>query len=126
MSRLKLPSRQEVLNLQDWNSLKDAYQHLNFTSEPFERVEEYGARVHKLNQRLSNVQEFWRYHIAPATNRPEGTHLSDNIRPVTSRLAERSYEIYCNICDALDELHQKRRIDACPLSPVLERIALLR
>lgn len=104
MCKLDLPSRQEVLNLQDWNSLKRAYQHLKFTSEPFERVEEYGARMHKLDQRLSNVQKFWRYHIAPATNRPDGTHLSDNIRGVPSRLAERSYEIYCNVCDALDEL----------------------
>ncbi|MGH7886381.1 MAG: hypothetical protein ACREPG_00825 [Candidatus Binatia bacterium] len=106
---IDLPSRQEVLNLQDWNSLKRAYLHLNFTSEPFERVEEYGASVHKLNERLSNVQEFWRYHIAPATNRPEGTHLSDNIRGVTSRLAERSYEIYCNVSDALDELAEIKK-----------------
>jgi hypothetical protein len=65
--------------------------------------------VHKLNDRLSNVQEFWRYHIAPATNRPEGTRLSDNIRGITSRLAERSYEIYCNVSDALDELAEIKK-----------------
>jgi len=42
--------------------------------------------------------------VAPATNRPEDTYFSDAIDPVISRMAERSYEVYCNIVDAMDEL----------------------
>jgi hypothetical protein len=104
MPSIALPSRSEVLSLRNWQSLQDAYKSLTFASEPFEAVEEYGVRVHELDKRLSNVQLFWRYHIAPATNRPDGTHLSERIRQIPSRMAERSYEIYCNISDAMDEL----------------------
>jgi hypothetical protein len=104
MPNVTLPSRDELAALPDWAALKAAYHHLRLDSEPAEDVEKYAVRQHKLNERLPNLEVFWRLHIAPATNRPVDTHLRDGITPVVSRMAERSYEIFCNVSDALDEL----------------------
>lgn len=105
MSKVELPSRDELAALADWKALKLAYRDLRFDSEPAEDVEKYAVTNHKqLKRRLPNLETFWRFHIAPATNRTADTHLRDNIRPVVSRMAERSYEIFCNVSDALDEL----------------------
>lgn len=81
-----------------------AYQWLNFNSIPYEAVEEYGVTEHSLHTKLPNIAKFWRHHVAPPTNCPENTYFRDNTKPIISRIAERSYDIYCNISDALDEL----------------------
>jgi hypothetical protein len=73
-------------------------------TKPYERVEAYGAKEHKLHRQLPNLHKFWRCHIAPATNRNQDTHLAPGVGQVTCRMAERSYEVYANICDAFDEL----------------------
>jgi hypothetical protein len=104
MTTMGLPPRAELAAISDWTSLKMTYGGLSFDSPPCERVEAEGVEKHKLNERLPNVQEFWRLHIAPATNRPDNIYLLDDAHPVISRMAERSYETYCNISDALDEL----------------------
>jgi hypothetical protein len=105
MSTEDLPSRPELFQIPDWFTLKQRYQRLKFNDPKFERVEEYAVRQHKLDQKLPNLENFWRFHIAPATLRPLDTVFAPNVRQVTSRMAERSYEIFCNISDALDELH---------------------
>ena len=104
MPKVKLPSGDELAALPDWAALKNAYQHLRFDTDPAEAVEKFAVKHHKLNERLPNLETFWRFHIAPATNRTTNTHLRDGIKPVVSRMAERSYEIFCNVSDALDEL----------------------
>jgi hypothetical protein len=105
MTRVELPSPDELAALPDWRALKAAYQALQFDSEPAEDVERYAVKHHEqFRERLPNLETFWRFHIAPATKRTADTHLRDNIRPVVSRMAERSYEIFCNVSDALDEL----------------------
>jgi hypothetical protein len=53
---------------------------------------------------LANLQEFWRYHVAPATNRRIDTHLDVGVDELITQLAQRSYEVYANVYDALDEL----------------------
>jgi hypothetical protein len=104
MPKVALPSQDGLAALPDWDALKAAYQDLRFDSEPAENVEKYAVERHELNKHLPNLEVFWRFHIAPATNRPVDTHLRDGISPVVSRMAERSYEIFCNVSDALDEL----------------------
>lgn len=104
MTTVGLPPRAKLAALSDWNSVQRVYRRLSFDTPPYERVEAYGIETHKLDQRLPNLQEFWRFHVAPATNRPDNTYLLDDVHPVISRMAERSYEVYCNISDALDEL----------------------
>ena len=104
MDTVGLPQRTKLISISDWNSLKTVYRRLSFDSPPCEHVEAYGIKTHGLNQKLQNVEEFWRFRVAPATNRPDNTYLLDDVHPVISRIAERSYETFCNISDALDEL----------------------
>lgn len=104
MSTENLPTRSELFQLPDWPALKQRYANLKFNDRKFEAVEEHGVRSHQLDQKLPNLEDFWRFHVAPATLRPQDTRFAHNVRQVTSRMAERSYEVYCNICDALDEL----------------------
>jgi len=104
MDTVGLPQRTKLISISDWNSLKTVYRRLSFDSPPCEHVEAYGIKTHGLNQKLPNVEEFWRFRVAPATNRPDNTYLLDDVHPVISRIAERSYETFCNISDALDEL----------------------
>lgn len=88
-----------------WNELKEFYGRLTF-AEHGESYEKYGAEHHDLGGRLSYLQEFWRCHVAPVTNRPNNIDLSDNIHPLVSRMAETNYEVYCNIVDALEEMQE--------------------
>jgi hypothetical protein len=104
MPTADLPTRRELFEIPDWKTLKSRYSKLHFIDDPYEAVEAYGVTQHKLDEKLPHLQEFWRYHIAPATLRPKHTHFAPQVRQVTSRMAERSYEIYCNISDAFDEL----------------------
>jgi hypothetical protein len=96
--------RDKLLQINDWGSAKHLYDGIKFDSPPFERIEAYGMSEHQLHTKLPNLHKFWRYHIAPATNRRQDTHLASTVGHVTSRMAERSYEVYANICDAFDEL----------------------
>jgi hypothetical protein len=105
MPTADLPTRSDLFQIQDWKTLKKRYSKLRFTDDPSEAVEAYGVAQHKLDQKLPHLEEFWRYHIAPATLRPKEAFLAPQVRQVTSRMAERSYEIYCNISDAFDELN---------------------
>jgi hypothetical protein len=100
----KINEKRELYG-KNWNELKEFYGRLTF-SEHGESYEKYGAEHHALGDRLSYLQEFWRYHVAPATNRPNNIDLSDNIHPLVSRMAETNYEIYCNIVDALEEMRE--------------------
>jgi hypothetical protein len=114
MTTVGLPSRPKLAAISEWKSLKTVYGRLRFDSPPYERVEADGIEKHNLNEKLPYVQEFWRFHIAPATNRPDNIYLRDGSHPVMSRMAERSYEIYCNISDALDELEIVKTGGAIP------------
>jgi hypothetical protein len=96
--------RDRLPQIHHWTGVKRLYSGIHFNSKPFERVEQYGMQEHKLHVRLPNLHRFWRFHVAPATNRRENTLLASTVGHVTSRMAERSYEIYANLCDALDEL----------------------
>ena len=96
--------RHELPDIHSWRDLQALYRDINFDTPRYEAMEEYGVRQHKLHQRLPNLQTFWRYHVAPATHRQRDTHLAANVHEVTTRVAQRSYEVYANICDALDEL----------------------
>ena len=106
--------RDKLLHIHDWESAKQLYNSIKFNSPPFERIEEYGMSKHQLHTKLPNLHKFWRYHIAPATNRRQDTHLAPTVGQVTSRMAERSYEVYANVCDAYDEL---KIIDAIEPEP---------
>jgi hypothetical protein len=104
-------TRQVLLGITDWHELKDFYDLLSI-SHSGEPVEEYGARVHHIvpiddarprRNCLGNLEKFWQYHVAPATNRPDAIGLSENIKPVIALIVMLNYEVYCNIVDALDE-----------------------
>ncbi len=114
MSTEDLPSRSELFQLPNWPALKARYRKLKFNDPVFERVEEYGVRMHKLDQRLPSLQDFWRFHVAPATLRPRDARFAPKVGQITSRMAERSYEVYCNICDALDELDSVNKQEPQP------------
>jgi hypothetical protein len=97
-------TKDELIRCTAWKDASDKYYgRLTFATSG-ERVEEYAAQKHRFHVRLSNHQKFWQCHIAPATNRPMDIYLAPGIDPVVSRLAERSYEIFCNLVDAVDEL----------------------
>jgi hypothetical protein len=96
--------RHELPDIHTWRELQALYKDIHFDTPRYERVEEYGVKTHRLHERLPHLQTFWRYHVAPATHRPFNTHLAADVAEVTTRIAQRSYEVYANICDALDEL----------------------
>lgn len=103
-----IKAKRELYAIDDWKLLKrQFYGGLTFANsgEPYERL---GAERHDLGTRLRHLEEFWRCHVAPATNRPDDISLSENIHPLVSRMAETNYEIYCNIVDALEEMAEIR------------------
>ena len=102
----KINEKRELYAVKDWKLLKEKfYGRLTFADEG-EAYERHGAKDHNLGERLGNLQEFWRCHVAPATNRPDEIDLSNNIHPFVSRMAETNYEVYCNIVDALEEMRE--------------------
>ena len=122
MTKLDLATKAELPPLPaSWVALKEHYRNLHFDTPPAEAVEIYAVREHQLDRRLPHIEEFWRFHIAPGTMRPVDTGLRPAIRQVTSRMAERSYEVWCNITDALDEL---RVIEGTELKPPRYRACL--
>lgn len=99
----------DLFALSEWTRIKKQYYGQLTFAKSGEMVEEYGVREHRLHERIPFLEEFWRCHVAPATNRPDDTFLSDGIDPVISLIAERSYEVFCNVVDAMDELASVRK-----------------
>jgi hypothetical protein len=111
--------RRQIPDAHKWEDLKELYRDIHFTTEPCEEVEACGVTEHDLGNRLSNLQTFWN-HVAPATHRKHDTHLASNVAEVITRIAQRSYEVYANVFDALEELKsiedngpQKPRYRSC-------------
>jgi hypothetical protein len=113
--------RDQIPDAHKWKDLKALYRDIHFKTEPSEALEHYAAETYGLGKkRLPQIQEFWRYHVAPATHRKAGTHLAPNIDEIVARIAQRSYEVFANIFDALEELEaikkqgpQKPRYRSC-------------
>src|ERR1700722_14191067 len=96
--------REQIPDAHTWADLERLYKDTDFITPPAEAVEADGVTYHGLGSKLSNLQTFWRYHVAPATNRPVDNHLDASVSEIIVRLAQRSYEVYANIFDALEEL----------------------
>jgi hypothetical protein len=96
-------SKSQLFTIRDWQTIRRRfYGQLSFRDDG-EAVEQYGAKKHHLGDRLPNLEEFWRCHVAPATDRRLDTHLTSGVHPLISKMAQTSYEVYCMIVDALDE-----------------------
>jgi hypothetical protein len=108
MPTSKSSLRHELPDVHRWSELKALYKDIHFNTPRFEAVEEYGVRTHGLDTRLAHLQAFWRHHVAPATHRPRDTHLAAGVSDTITRIAQLSYEVYANVCDALDQLAEIR------------------
>src|SRR5258707_657915 len=50
------------------------------------------------------IEEFWKRHICPATNRPSGIDFRPGICDIVCEIAQTSYSISSNLMDAWDSL----------------------
>lgn len=118
--------KEELFAIKRWTDLySNFYGNLTFI-EHGDPAEKFGAESHDLDTKVPWLQEFWRCHVAPATNRPGDMRLSPQVNKAISLIAERSYEVYCNLLDAHDELASKDRLKPPRYRPCLNVLFLRR
>lgn len=74
-----------------------------------DEVEAYGDTEHALDAELPAYVRFWKRHVAPSTQRPASIETRDAAHELVSLIAQRSYAVFCNIVECMDQLEIIKR-----------------
>jgi hypothetical protein len=91
------------LGPESWEKSKWYYDGLSIVNEG-DITEQTGADRYGLTRDMPNYERFWRYHIAPATQRPFSIRVRDEADEIVKLIAQRSYSVFSNILEAITQL----------------------
>ncbi len=88
----------------NWRTWRQAFDHLNLREEG-DDIEIDGCKQFNLDVKFPNYEEFWRLHVAPATDRPGSPYrFREFIDPVVANMATTSHGIFCDLVMAEEHL----------------------
>lgn len=86
-----------------WDALRPSFDRVTLRVDG-DRDENRGATEYGLDASFSNYEAFWRYHIVPATNRPDNIEMRKEAAPVISRIGNTSLSLFVDLLHAADSL----------------------
>src|SRR5271169_2562920 len=92
-----------------WNASALFYESLTLSANGHE-AEKVGVAI-GLTSAFPNYEIFWKRHVCPATNRPNGITFRPNVADIISVIAQRNYTIFVYLLDALEMLSKINRDD---------------
>lgn len=87
-----------------WAAAKPFYDQQTLVSNGEPLVEQYGARVHGMGQLFPNDERFWRYHVCPATGRPNNKYFLEDVHDITQLVGQRSFTVFAYALESLERL----------------------
>jgi hypothetical protein len=93
-----------------WTDSEDFYRSLTLAEHGIAPEQSF-ARRPWLAAAFANLEEFWQYHICPATTRPYGVDFRPGISPIVCKIALTSCSIMGKLLDAEDSLNKVRAGD---------------
>lgn len=85
-----------MINESNWNIWKTAFDNLNLRDHG-DNLEIMGFEKYNLKELFPNYELFWRYHIAPATNRPANLKFRKNTNAVITHMSQLNNNILLDI-----------------------------
>lgn len=92
----------------DWKEWQPVYEKYNLR-EHGDANEQRGAKEHGLDLRLPHWVEFWRFHVAPCTQRPHNIYHRRTVADVIRKISEVSYALFRDLVHASDSLALVRK-----------------
>ncbi len=71
-------------------------------------VEQDGCRRFDLDHSFPHYETFWRKHVVPATDRPNGTGFLPNATPEIRLVAQINYSLFSNLYNSREALEEIR------------------
>jgi hypothetical protein len=96
-----------------WNSSKPFYDQLTLAQHG-DPAEQYATTTLGVGKLLPHYEQFWRYHVCPATTRPTGIIFRPGVADVVSVIAQRNYTVFMYLIEALEHW---RLVDGGDLGP---------
>jgi hypothetical protein len=85
----------------DWTQARAFYSALTLARDGDE-MEQYGAENYGLNERWPAYEQFWRFHVAPATERPASIAIREGVSQLVHDLSGANYRTFCCVVSACD------------------------
>lgn len=91
-----------------WLARQSFYDSLNLRKDG-DDAEQLGCVQYDLDKSFAEYEKFWRYHVAPATQRPMSALLFNaGVHAAVIELAQRSYTVFAYLLEANEYLAQLR------------------
>ena len=88
-----------------WKAAKSFYDGITLAADG-DSNEQLGASAFGLDKRFANYEVFWRYHVCPATARPDGITFRPGVADIVSVIAQRNYSVFIYVLEAVDQLQE--------------------
>jgi hypothetical protein len=85
----------------EWEKSRPFYEALTLARHGDE-TEQYGADNYGLDRRWPAYERFWRFHVAPATERPAGIAIREGVAQLVLDLILANYQTFCRVVSACD------------------------
>jgi hypothetical protein len=85
----------------DWERSRTFYASLTLARDGDE-TEQYGAENYRLGERWPAYERFWRFHVAPATERPASIAIREGVARPVSEMIRANYQTFCRVVSACD------------------------
>ena len=117
----------------NWQVWEPSYRQLTLANDGDELEQDFAIN-YDLGKTFPNYESFWRYHVAPATNRPVDVDHRSTSDPLIQRLMELHHSVLADLYIAMRALPAMRRgeygyreqyfkdslILLCPSSPLVK------
>lgn len=102
------------LGPQMWNAAKPFYDKLTLAVDGERLAEQPAALNGNITGQFSNYERFWRYHVCPATQRPNAITFRPRVADIVSVIVQRNYSVFVYAVEARQFLTKARQGDTGP------------
>ncbi len=93
------------LGAKKWKAAKQFYDGLTLAKDG-DCIEQQATAQLAVDKLLPHHEAFWKYHVCPATLRPQGINFRPGIAGIVSVIAQRHYSVLVYLLEATDQLHE--------------------
>jgi len=97
-----------------WNARKPYYDSLVLAAHGDALTEQPAARQSDITTVFPAYEKFWRYHVCPATRRPDGIDFRHGVADIISIIVQRNYTVFVYVVESRELLAKAMHGDAGP------------